>query len=69
MRGAQAYEASFDLQLAVRLLDDAKTRLEILSRAAALGTATRLDVKRSELEVLERTAEVQRLQAQLKKLR
>ena len=69
MRGAQAYEASFDLQLAVRLLDDAKTRLEMLSRDAALGTATRLDVKRSELEVLERAAEVQRLQAQLKKLR
>jgi hypothetical protein len=69
MRAAQAHETSFDLQLAVQMLELARTRLEAATRNLSVGAGTQLDVKRAELDVLERTTEIKQIQEQLRKLR
>lgn len=61
----QLGDAQTDLRTVQKLLTLAEARLEVVTRNAATGGATLLDVKRAEVDVLERRVEQERLARQL----
>jgi len=61
----QLGDAQTDLRTVQKLLTLAEARSEVVTRNAATGSATLLDVKRAELDVLERRVEQERLARQL----
>jgi hypothetical protein len=68
-REEQRIQVVTDLQREQRLLEAAQTRLKLVQERAAIGMGTALDVKRAELEVLERMEQVQRMQLQWRQLK
>jgi len=62
-------ELSSQQQSLERQLALAQARIEEIRRQSAVGLASELDLKRAEIELLERKVEMQRLQQELEKLR
>lgn len=60
-RRVQRFEVTADLMLARKRLELASARLELLRQRARAGAVDELDVKRAEVDVLERQVDLQRL--------
>ena len=60
-------ELTADVMRVQQLLERAKARVASAQERAAVGAAVALDVKRAELEVLERSIELERLLVRLRR--
>jgi hypothetical protein len=61
-REEQRIRITTELQREQRLLEAAQARMKLVQERHAVGAGVLLDVKRAELEVLERMEQVRRLQ-------